>query len=177
MPASHYKQKVMADIQQSNNNRKHAGTRSKKLSTRVDLTPMVDLGFLLITFFIFTTALSTPNAMKLVVPANGPGSQMPESKTLSLILANNNRIEYYKGNNIQSIQTTDYSVTGLRQVIQTAKNNLPNRNDLIVLIKPSEFSSYQNIITTLDEMQINEVKRYVLMDMTDEEKKNFKLTN
>jgi Biopolymer transport protein len=167
----------MADIQQSDNNRKHAGTRSKKLSTRVDLTPMVDLGFLLITFFIFTTTLSTPTAMKLVVPANGPNTQAPESKTLSLILAGNNRVEYYKGNNIQSLQTTNYSVEGLRQVIQTAKNTLANRNDLIVLIKPSEFSSYQNIVATLDEMKINDVKRYVLMDMTSNEMKNLKTTN
>ena len=167
----------MADIQPSDKSCKHAGTRSKKLSTRVDLTPMVDLGFLLITFFIFTTTLSTPNAMKVVVPANGKPSQAGESKTLNLILANNNRIQYYKGSNIQSIQTTDFSSTGLREIIQVAKNNLPNRNDLIVLIKPSEFCSYQNIIATLDEMQINDVKRYVLMDMTDDEKKNVQMKN
>jgi biopolymer transport protein ExbD len=166
----------MADIQlNNNNNRKHAGTRSKKLSTRIDLTPMVDLGFLLITFFIFTTTLNTPTAMRLVMPANGDSSQTAESKTLNLILSDNNRIEYYKGNNIRFMQATDYSAEGLRQVIQTAKNNLSDRNDLVVLIKPSEFSSYKNIVAALDEMTINDVKKYVLMNMTSDEKRNLSL--
>ncbi|MDR0793451.1 MAG: biopolymer transporter ExbD [Chitinophagaceae bacterium] len=164
----------MAEIQINNKNSSRTGARSKKRSTRVDLTPMVDLGFLLITFFMFTTSLSTPTVMKLAVPENGDNSQAPESKTLNLILAGNNRVEYYKGNDIQSMQTTDYSSEGLRSVIQTAKNNLPNRNDLIVLIKPGELSSYKNVVATLDEMTINDVKRYVLMDMTDAEKKSLK---
>jgi biopolymer transport protein ExbD len=161
----------MADIQTKNDDRKSTTKRSKKLSTRVDLTPMVDLGFLLITFFIFTTTLSEPSAMKLFLPANSIDStEAAESKTLNLILSENNLVEYYKGRNIQSMRATDYSANGLRNVIQDAKNNLFNRNDLIVLIKPTEFSSYQNIVSALDEMRINDVKSYVLMDMNKEEK-------
>src|SRR5437763_16388316 len=76
-------------------------TKGKKLSTRVDLTPMVDLGFLLITFFIFTTTLNEQKAMKLNLPKDAPGTYMPvpERKTLSLLLCKDNKVKYYAGSN------------------------------------------------------------------------------
>src|SRR5476651_2016745 len=83
--------------------------KAKKLSTRIDLTPMVDLGFLLITFFIFTTALSEPKAMRLNLPDDGEGMTAPESKTLNLVLASGNRVYYYHGRNPSTGAFVDYS--------------------------------------------------------------------
>ncbi len=95
----------MAEIQQSTIKHKRGGLRSKKLSTKVDLTPMVDLGFLLITFFIFTTTLSQAHAISLVMPTDEPTtnpSQVSQDKTLQIVLGANNQVAYYYGDDIGS---------------------------------------------------------------------------
>ena len=165
----------MAEIQPTNSQKKK-GTKGKKLSTRVDLTPMVDLGFLLITFFIFTTTLSSPTAMKLIVPddRNGGNGKAASGKTISLLLSAKNKIYYYEGENASQGQNTDYSREGLRQVILDKRKSVAehygNAAETIVLIKPTDEASYKNIVDVLDEMKINDVKKFVLMDATDEER-------
>jgi biopolymer transport protein ExbD len=100
----------------------HKGVRQrKKLSTRVDLTPMVDLGFLLITFFVFTATLNEAHAMKLVMPDERPTPNpvlAPESKTISVLLGADNTVYYYPGLALASMKLTNYSASGIRQVLQ-----------------------------------------------------------
>lgn len=167
----------MSEIQQQDNRHKRGGLRSKKLSTRVDLTPMVDLGFLLITFFIFTTTMQESMGLSLIVPDETPiedGTTAPESKTISLILQEDDVIRYYHGLKQDQSQSTNYSVAGLRAVIQQkireVKNRFGSKADAIILIKPTDGASYRNIVTVLDEMLINDVKKYVLMDPSAAEK-------
>jgi biopolymer transport protein ExbD len=167
----------MSELQIQENRSKRSGARSKKLSTRVDLTPMVDLGFLLITFFIFTTTMNENRTMKLVVPDDSKVAvpmTTPESKTLSLILNGKDEIRYYQGLNLQQSLSTNYSVAGLRAVIQQkireVKNKFGNSAEVIVLIKPTAEASYRNVLAVLDEMLINDVKKYVLMEPSEEEK-------
>ena len=89
----------MAELQQGETRTSKGVRPSKKLSTKVDLTPMVDLGFLLITFFVFTTSLSTPMVMKLSLPDDltKDSSLIPVSKTISFLLSGNSKIYYYNG--------------------------------------------------------------------------------
>lgn len=146
----------------------------KKLSTRVDLTPMVDLGFLLITFFIFTTSMSEPRSMKLKLPADEKlqPNLTGEGKTINLILGNGHRIWHYRGRDMQGIQVTDYGI-GVRQLIQLEKTRVKQQygdeKELMILIKPSEWSTYEDVVNLLDEMLIHQVSRYVLMEPEKEE--------
>src|SRR5215217_3961310 len=95
----------MADIDVSGGDSGHKKgpgvKKAKKLSTRVDMTPMVDLGFLLITFFIFTTTMSTPNTMALNVPKKTEDKskemEVKASNALSILLGKSRGIYYYEG--------------------------------------------------------------------------------
>lgn len=167
----------MAEMQQQESRSKRGGLRSKKLSTRVDLTPMVDLGFLLITFFIFTTTMSEANGLQLVVPDDTPVDRpntTAEGKTISLILKEDNVIQYYQGLDRNRSQSTNYSASGLRAVIQQKLKEVQahygNSAETVVLIKPTSNANYKNIVTVLDEMLINNIKKYVLMEPSAEEK-------
>lgn len=75
--------------------------KAKKQSTRIDMTPMVDLGFLLITFFIFTTTLSTPSTMKLTMPKDDVKkddlTEVKESNVLTIMLGKANQVYFYEG--------------------------------------------------------------------------------
>ena len=168
----------MAEIQQPNNYKKSGGTRSKKLSTRVDLTPMVDLGFLLITFFIFTTALNEPKAMKVYLPdeeVSTPPLKIPRNKVLTLLPGIDNKIFYYYGDNPVDMQVTGFNAEGIRKIILNKKQSVAqqygNAQELVVLIKPSDNATYQNVVDILDEMLISDVLRYMLLELDDKEKK------
>jgi biopolymer transport protein ExbD len=136
---------------------------------------MVDLGFLLITFFILTTSLQTPVGLKLVLPDDSPTSEpslAPESKTVSIILTENN-FAYYKGNNLHTLQFAPTSSVALRTIIQNHIQQIirqnGKRNEAIILIKPTSTSSYAQLVNCLDEMTINDIKKYVVMDATKDE--------
>lgn len=147
--------------------------KSKKQSTRVDLTPMVDLGFLLITFFIFTTSMSQPTAMRLFLPkdTDKPEEQnkAKESGALTIMLAGNDNIYYYEGMlapDGSNFKSTNFK--GIRDVILTKKKSTDPK-DFVVVIKPNKESTYKNTVDMLDEMTINDVKRYALVDIAEAE--------
>jgi len=157
--------------------------KGKKLSTRVDLTPMVDLGFLLITFFIFTSTMSQPTAMKLLLPDDKvkPEEQnkAKESGALTILMGADNHLYYYEGQlkpDASNFLSASYNgENSIRDVILKKKAYVrsiatdPNdpEHDLVVVIKPSQYCNYKNVIDILDEMSINVVKKFALVDIFD----------
>ena len=170
----------MAEIQSQQQTQKHGGVyrtiRNKKLPIRVDLTPMVDLGFLLITFFVFTTSLSQPKVMSLALPSSKKPTAdilLQASKALTLVLAKDNKVGYYNGDKPETMLFTNYDAAGIRKIIQqkqaAVKKLYGDPQQMMVLIKPSDECTYKNVVETLDEMLISDVKSYMLVDVTTEE--------
>ena len=153
--------------------RRKAGVKGqKKERLKIDMTPMVDLGFLLISFFIITAELSEPRSMKLNAPKDGPPSELGNSSALTVIVAGNDKIYYYRGNwddavKQNKIVRTDLYSSSLRNTIIQQKRGLDlndNKKDgLMLLIKSTGDASYKNIVDILDEALINDVKRYAIV--------------
>ncbi len=157
--------------------------KAKKLSTRVDMTPMVDLGFLLITFFIFTATMSSPAALQLFMPKDTekPEEQnkAKESGALTVMLGKDDRVYYYEGTlapDASNFQTSSFDPqNGIRKVIINKKRTTPIE-DLVIVIKPNEEATYKNTVDMLDEMTINEIKRFALVDISPVENELIKRT-
>jgi biopolymer transport protein ExbD len=145
----------------------------KKRPTPIDLTPMVDLGFLLITFFIFTTSMSQPTAMKLRMPHDAlnikDSMQTPASGAMSILLRSDNQVYYYFGilaDDGSNVIASDYRK--IRDVI-IQKKQITDSKDFMILLKSSNQATYRNTVDMLDEMFINDVKKYALLDMNESE--------
>ena len=167
--------------------------RSKKSNAKVDLTAMVDLAFLLITFFMLTTSLSKPQSMDLGLPDKEEDKtkdkpiKVDQKRTMTIIMGKDNQIKWFHG----LLATPEpggaptnavYGKNGLRkeilkrvvsvneycQTLPTYKKG----DGLIVIIKPSKTSTYRNLIDVLDKIAICKDPSYAIVnDITPEEQK------
>ncbi|WP_018675165.1 biopolymer transporter ExbD [Riemerella columbina] len=171
----------MAEVQVQDKGDKGGKVRSKKQSTRVDMTPMVDLGFLLITFFMFTTTFSKPNVMDLGLPAKPkdenvkpPKTEIDLSNSISLIVGKDNRIFYHQldqeGLNDQTLQETTFDKDGITKVIENAKKRAKDQEKFTVIIKPTDEAVFKNFVDVLDEMAVTKNERYGVTDIKPWEK-------
>jgi biopolymer transport protein ExbD len=191
----------MAELNTADKGGKGKG-KPKKLSTRVDLTPMVDLGFLLITFFMLATSMAKPQTMEIKMPskdkvADEEKNKVKASKAMTILLAKENKVYYYFGTTENGVDPEVYETnfdtqSGIRKTLLTrnkkvmkqvdslkavkAKKKLSpeefktklteikeNKDAVVVLIKPSDVSTYENLVGILDEMQITNVARYAIV--------------
>jgi biopolymer transport protein ExbD len=163
----------MAELDTSSGGGKKGGkVRSKKASTRVDLTAMVDLAFLLITFFMLTTTLSKPKAMDVTMPNKDDQTkaQLPvaASRSMTILLGANNKLEWFLGEPGKSQPTTDnYGKDGIRKTLIEKGKEVQQTfgNYMVVLIKPSDKSNYKNLVDILDEMKITNVQSFAIVDI------------
>jgi biopolymer transport protein ExbD len=163
----------MAELDTSSGGGKKGGkVRSKKASTRVDLTAMVDLAFLLITFFMLTTTLSKPKAMDVTMPDKDEKTKdqkpVAASRSMTILLGSNNKLEWFIGEPGKSQPTTEgYGKDGLRKtLIEKGKEVQQSTGKfLVVLIKPSDKSNYKNLVDVLDEMKITNIQSFAIVDI------------
>jgi biopolymer transport protein ExbD len=177
------------DTSSGGGHKKGSGVKKgKKLSTRVDLTPMVDLGFLLITFFIFATTISQPKAAGFRVPNDDVKDDelMKANKDAAmnaLIGPDEKRVYYYEGDDPTKIELIDITIDPKDPSFKTkadvrrkiiakrktmAQNNIPDSLS-ILSIKPLEGAKYGTFMKLFDERQINAVKSYVKVKPTQDE--------
>jgi biopolymer transport protein ExbD len=199
----------MAEIQEGGGGGHKGGKkRAKKQSTRIDMTPMVDLAFLLLTFFVLTSTFSKPKSMELTFPAPPPPNQPPvEIKNgITFILTKDDRIFYYekqfraaaddKGPKTE-LKELSFAQTGAnslhkylgeqnkwlhdevkkleekldkKQIADTTYKRLvkqakADKASPTFLIKTDDKATYKNVIDLIDELNINIVGKYVVVDI------------
>ena len=178
----------MAELNTGDSGGKGGKVRSKKSNAKVDLTAMVDLAFLLITFFMLTTSLSKPQSMDLGLPDKDEKDKpekdikVDQRRTMTVIMGDNDKIKWFHGlleAPEPNGKPTDaqYGRNGLRKEILSRVASVPQvtgdkDKGLIVIIKPSKKSTYRNLVDVLDEMAICKVPTYAIVnDITPEEQK------
>ena len=164
--------------------------RSKKQNSKVDLTAMVDLAFLLITFFMLTTTLSKPQSMELGLPDKNDKDvdqniKVDENRTMTILIGGDNKLVRYVGLLATPVaggapKDFSYGKEGIRAELFSRKKSVLEystslgkpKNGMIVIIKPSKKSVYKNLVDILDEMAIVDVPTYAIVnDFTPEETK------
>lgn len=151
------------DTSSGGGHKKGPGVKKQvKKSTRVDLTPMVDLGFLLITFFVFTTTMSQATAMNMNEPKDNKDDQkeVKQSGAMTILLGRQDKVYYYFGMLDETKLSEQFKSTTfkeVRDIITTKKKNTPE-DDLMYIIKSDDKSTFKNAIDILDEMTISGVK-------------------
>ncbi|GAC1604120.1 MAG: biopolymer transporter ExbD [Hymenobacter sp.] len=163
----------MAEIQgKADSGGKGGKKRAKKMSTKIDMTPMVDLAFLLLTFFMLTTTFAKPNVMQLTMPVKqnkeDEQTKIKASQAMTILLGKDNKAYYYFGLNTPTDKTvpkpemkvTNFSANGIRQVLLDRQRRQP---EPIILIKPTDDAKYRNMVDILDEMNITNQKKYALV--------------
>jgi len=179
--------------------------KPKKIETRVDFTPMVDMNMLLITFFMFCTSMSKPQTMEIVMPTNDKDiadqdkNKVKSSKAITVILGSDDKIYYYLGKpniddpstlkvanyggaddknslrslllsrnkigieNVRKLKLLKYKKQITQEVYDKELAEIKNAKDgQAVIIKPSDESTYMNLVDALDEMNICSIGTYTI---------------
>lgn len=167
-----YKRLVMADIKTPEKNGR------SRLQPRVDMTPMVDLGFILITFFIYTTTLIEDKSLVVNKPfITEPSTVFIDTSTITVMPTGANRYAYYSGMLDGAHDIVLLSSKDLREVLMARQKDLlrlpehysEQARKLHVIIKPEDHCTYENVVYVLDEMLIHKVPYYTLVDITPQE--------
>lgn len=154
----------------------------KKSAGKPDMTPMVDLGFLLITFFIYTTTFSKPNTMVYNTPKDIPDEEKEQmddidikvSNTITILLGEDDRVFWYQvplqDLTADDLVETDFADDGIRNAILLKKRDAITPENWTVIVKPTDESTWKNSVDILDELAITESKKKAVVELKEVEK-------
>jgi biopolymer transport protein ExbD len=155
---------VQSNEQDSGKGGKHGKVRAKKQSTHIDMTPMVDLAFLLLTFFMLTTTFGKPKTMEINMPVKDPTNQVKNevNNALTFLLSGDDKVYWYYGElkPETKLTLTDYSPQGLRKLL------LDRNKQAVDEIKTLRENALKNKMadSTLKRMEVDiKGKKYALM--------------
>jgi biopolymer transport protein ExbD len=156
----------MENVAQTSGKGSHNRRRSR---THIDMTPMVDLAFLLLTFFVLTTSLNESYILPITIPEQNVPDPPPvsASRVLTLLLGENDNIYWYQGYPNHPLSKTVFASQGVRKLLKQKDKEIAR---MIVLIKASDKSRYKNVVDIVDEMLITGIDQYAMVDITPEEK-------
>jgi biopolymer transport protein ExbD len=139
---------------------------------RIDLTPMVDLGFLLITFFVFTSALSEPKALGMVTPKDSStiNDEVCETCAITILPANATDYWYYEGMYNGKLTLAKNGIKEVRNLLAQRKQIASaQQKTAVLIIKPTNSSNLNQLVKLIDESKICAYPRYYLDEPKTEE--------
>lgn len=146
--------------------------RARQHKFRLDMTPMVDLAFLLLTFFMLTTTFAKPRVMQLTMPMQDQNqtTDVGRSHAMTIVLGTGHQVFYYFGLNapadpsvpVPKLHTTDFGPRGIRQALLARGRQQPAP---VVLIAAGPRAKYSDMVAILDEMNITDQKKYALVPL------------
>lgn len=155
---------IQSNEQDSGKGGKHGKVRAKKQSTHIDMTPMVDLAFLLLTFFMLTTTFGKPKTMEINMPVKDPTNQVKNevNNALTFLLSGDDKVYWYYGElkPETKLTLTDYSPQGIRKLL------LDRNKQAVDEIKTLRENALKNKMadSTLKRMEVDiKGKKYALM--------------
>ncbi len=159
------------DLSQSKGKQKHGKKKAKRISIKIDMTPMVDVAFLLLTFFMLTTTMNKPQTMEINLPPEGAKADVAESNLLTLRVSEDFKIFWNIGT--EKPKTIDGSDKKAKLVSlgKLLKDNSKANPKLITLVKVDGKAKYIDMVDIMDELNINDITRFSLAPMLDEDKK------
>ncbi|MCU0453946.1 MAG: biopolymer transporter ExbD [Bacteroidetes bacterium] len=138
--------------------------KARRLGVHMDMTPLVDVAFLLLTFFMLTTTFSLPQVMEINLPPSESKSEVTESTLLLLRVVADGRVFWNLGTeNPRSIPWNE-----LRGFLRERGQANPN---LITLVKVDRKSPYENSVRIIDELYMAQITRFSLAPLLDQDKK------
>ncbi|OBW43418.1 Biopolymer transport protein ExbD/TolR [Chryseobacterium sp. MOF25P] len=157
-----------------------SGGKQNKKPIKIDMTPMVDLNFLLLMFFMFTSSFTKPNVMDLGLPGKDTNPiptnyDIDQRNQITFIIGENNRIFYHQSNQEDlteaGLKETDYNGLNVSKIISKAYEKAPKKEIFTIIVKPTDDANYKNFVDMMDNISISKKERYGISDIKPWEKK------